>query len=190
MSSRPPLRGDRPGTSFGPMTPDEVGTRSTGLRQNAMDVIQAVDRQYPPELRAAMQRNRDHAASEKLDLKALSGEHGVKVVGAGVYGLPGEDQVLVYLYETDAGRTARWYAPFSQEDVPVNGGGEQSEPKPAEPPAEPDGDEEPWPGYDKQSVAEIQERLAEDGVDFDAVADYEATHKNRKGVLDYIDQEG
>jgi ferritin-like metal-binding protein YciE len=44
--------------------------------------------------------------------------------------------------------------------------------------------EEPWPGYDAQTVADIQARLSDaDAARLRAVREYERSHKNRAGVL-------
>ena len=45
--------------------------------------------------------------------------------------------------------------------------------------------DEPWPGYDVQTVAEIREALAAgDEALARKVHDYERQHKERKGVLE------
>ena len=105
---------------IGPQRPDEIAGRSTGTRVDAMDVIQAVQSAYPPELRAAMQRQRDEVASAALDVEALSAEYGVKVVAAAVYGLRGTEQTVVYLFEDDSGRTGRWFAPLEESPLRVD----------------------------------------------------------------------
>ena len=45
--------------------------------------------------------------------------------------------------------------------------------------------DEPWPGYDEQSVPEIRSALADADEDrAKAARDYERAHKNRSGVLE------
>jgi hypothetical protein len=47
--------------------------------------------------------------------------------------------------------------------------------------------DEPWPGYDEQTVFEIRETLsADDKTLARTVYDYERRHKNRHGVLDAV----
>lgn len=49
--------------------------------------------------------------------------------------------------------------------------------------------EEPWPGYDEQTVVEIRGALAAgDGTLARKVHDYERRHKDRQGVLDATDK--
>jgi hypothetical protein len=49
--------------------------------------------------------------------------------------------------------------------------------------------EEPWPGYDEQTVVEIRAALAAgDGALARKVHDYERRHKDRQGVLDATDK--
>jgi hypothetical protein len=210
---------------IGPMKPDDYGATGTGLRVDARALIAAGEASYPPDLRAAMGRRTDEVATEALDLGALSGELGVKVVAASVRGFPGEDQILVYLFEEDSGRTGRWYAPLEetgaagdvevahreaeqaeqeaqeriaeQADQPLPEPGPEPGPEPEPPapeptPSEPEQpqpptevDVPPWDGYDDETVAEIQDRLTSaDAALKSRVAEYEAAHKNRKGVLD------
>ena len=188
--------------------PDDFGATGTGLRVDARALIAAGEAAYPPALRAAMGRRVDEVASEALDLEALSGELGVQVVAASVRGFPGEEQILVYLFREESGRTGRWYAPLEETgaagDVEqAHQEAEQAEEEaqeriaeqadqPAEPEPEPEpgpepepNGEPPWPGYDAETVAEIQDRLSQsDGALKARVASYEAAHKNRKGVLD------
>jgi hypothetical protein len=152
-----------------------VGGVGAGQRTDAMALIQAGEQAYPPELRATMQRHRDESATAGLDMEALSSQYGVRVLTAAVYGLPDQDQQVVYLYETESGRTARWYAPY-----------EAKRRRRAEPEPEPSG--EPWPGYDGQSVAEVTAYLDDhEEVDSEVVRAYEQEHKARKGVLDHLD---
>jgi hypothetical protein len=50
--------------------------------------------------------------------------------------------------------------------------------------------QEPWPGYDELTVAEVRERLgAGDDDRARAVRSYERAHKNRAGVLDAAERE-
>ncbi|HEU4974158.1 MAG TPA: DUF892 family protein [Baekduia sp.] len=50
--------------------------------------------------------------------------------------------------------------------------------------------DEPWPGYDEQTVADVQARLAEgDGPRAAQVRDYERTHKKRASVLKAAERE-
>lgn len=210
---------------IGPQAPDDYGAASKGLRVDARALIAAGEAAYPPELRAAMGRRVDEVASAALDLEALSGELGVKVVAASVRGFPGEEQVLVYLFQEDSGRTGRWSVPL--EETAAEGMAEtahqeaekadqetqarQNEMAGLEPDAEAptpnapaapetpspqertdealaderaEGDQEPWPGYDEETVAEIQDHLATADAGLKSqVASYEAAHKNRTGVL-------
>ncbi len=47
---------------------------------------------------------------------------------------------------------------------------------------------EPWPGYDEQTVAEIQRRIAElELAAVEQVRDYEREHKDRKGVREAVE---
>lgn len=173
-----PLRGEQPGTPYGAQQPEDSG----GLRQDARRLIEAGDAAYPVELRTAMQRNRDEAATAALDVGALSAEFGVKVLGAAVYGLPDQEQTIVYLYEGEGGRTARWYASYEKDAMPSEEPPEVADETAIEP-------EEmaPYPEYDRQSVAEItnDERITAGNAD--AVRAYESAHRNRKGVLNYLD---
>lgn len=190
---------------IGPMTPDDYGATGTGLRVDARALIAAGESAYPPALRAAMGRRVDEVATGALDLGALSAELGVEVVAASVRGFPGEEQILVYLFQEDSGRTGRWYAPLeetsavgdveqahqeaeqaeeeAQGQIAEEAGLPEPGPEPG-PEPEPNG-EPPWPSYDAETVAEIQDRLvsADDALKA-RVAEYEAAHKNRKGVLD------
>ena len=134
-------------------------------------MIDAGEAAYPAELRAAMQRNRDEDATAALDTKALSGEFGVEVIGAAVYGLPDQKQTLVYLYESESGRTQRWFAPYE----PSNG--TAMEPPPD---TESAGGGPPWPGYDQQSIAEIVADPRFSDTAPDRIRAYEQAHKGRK----------
>lgn len=204
---------------IGPMRPDEVASTSKGLTRDSMDMIQAVHASFPPELRAALQRTQDPAGTKALSLDALSAEYGVTVLGAAVYGLPGDKQSICYIYEDESGRVGRWYQdvkdspyqeqietavwepevpePFEPEPVSVQAPqrSRRQAPTPApvpEPEPEPeldDASEEPWEGYDTETVAEIQARL--DDLDSDTLEDvsvYERAHKARKGVLEPVDE--
>ena len=189
-----PLRGDRPGTPYGAQAPEEHG----GSRKDARSLIEQGEAQYPPELRAAMQRHRDEEATEALDLRALSREYGVNVIGAAVYGLADQRQTLVYLYESESGRTARWYAPYEQAvaEPPPSEEPEPETPDPTaveEPEPEPEPEPEggpPYPEYDRQSVAEIvnDDRITAENAE--QVRAYEREHRNRKGVLSHLDSLG
>jgi ferritin-like metal-binding protein YciE/uncharacterized protein (DUF433 family) len=50
--------------------------------------------------------------------------------------------------------------------------------------------DEPWPGYDELTVADIREVLSEaDDSTAKQIADYERRHKHRQGVLDSVERE-
>ena len=187
---------------IGPMEPDEFAGLGgpSGLR-DARAAIEAAQQAHPPELRAAQQKPRDEEATAKLNLSELSDHFGVDIVAASVRGVPGTEQVLLYLFRTESGRTARWWAPVSdvgpaeikadeaqQEREEAE---QQAEPEPTElPPDEQEqpGAEEPWSGYDSESVAEIQAQLAQNP-DADLkrrVREYETAHKARRGVLNLV----
>jgi hypothetical protein len=164
-----------------------VGAEAHG-HPDAADLIAQMHRESPPEMTAAMQRHKDPEATAALDMGDLSGRLGVKVLTAAVYGLPDQDQKLVYLYEDDAGRTHRWYEDYEGGPAPTP---EQQAPvAPGPAPGQPEVGSEPWDGYDEQSVAEITTQLGDlSDEDLDALAAYEASHKNRKGVMDAVEAE-
>lgn len=152
---------------------------------DAADLIAQMHREAPPELTSAMQRHKDPDATRALDMEAESGRLGVKVLTAAVYGLPSEgDQKLVYLYESDDGRTHRWFEDYegseSEESDEPEADPRENLPDPA--------DTEPWPSYSVQSVAEITAQLPHlTDEQLDGLVEFEKAHKNRKGVLDAVE---
>ena len=67
---------------------------------------------------------------------------------------------------------------------------EPLQPEPESEPAAAESDDpcEPWLGYDNETVAEVQDKITDLDDDQRAqVREYEAEHKNRKGVLDALD---
>jgi len=49
--------------------------------------------------------------------------------------------------------------------------------------------DEPWPGYDELTVAEVTEALSRDDSKADDVRSYERAHKNRSGVISATERE-
>ena len=49
--------------------------------------------------------------------------------------------------------------------------------------------DEPWPGYDELTVAEVTEALSRDDAKADDVRSYERAHKNRSGVISATERE-
>lgn len=122
-----------PGVKVGPLDPDRTADfGQVSAANNARTLIRLHTQMYPQVLVAALAKKQDVQRSQGLDigevrdyLGGLSLENGdpavpegAEVVGANVRGERDREQVLTYTVRHASGRTAKWFAPYSEDVLP------------------------------------------------------------------------
>jgi hypothetical protein len=122
--------GGLPGVRVGPLDPDV--TESFGQvsgRVSARQLIRQHAALHPPALISALSKKLDDEFTQGLDLsevgEALADDlpDGVtNVVGAQIRGERDKPQVLTFTYETESGRTAKWFVPLDdvRDSIPAS----------------------------------------------------------------------
>lgn len=122
-----------PGVKIGPLDPDATSQFGQVSRtHSARTLIRLHSQAHPPALINALARPLDDARTKGLDLAevrefvaTLDRENGDPVlpdgstiVGAAVRGKPDSEQVLTFTFENASGRTGKWFAPYTGDDLP------------------------------------------------------------------------
>lgn len=124
-----------PGVKVGPLDPDSTSQfGQVNARNTARQLIRLHRQMFPPQKVRALSRPLDEARTKGLDYDEveeylrgqqhsngdalLPDDH--KLVGAAVHGDPRTGQVLTYQYETPSGRVGKWYAPYTDEALPIS----------------------------------------------------------------------
>lgn len=121
-----------PGVNVGPLDPDRAerfGHVSQGV--TARQLIRVHSQLHPVELTRVLARPLDPERTKALDLDEVRGylgglkrdnddpvvPEGTRVVAAQVHGERDTEQVLTFVYRTESGRTAKWWAPYDRDQL-------------------------------------------------------------------------
>lgn len=121
------------GVKVGPLDPDKgemFGQVAGG--NTARQLMRMHTQMFPAQLRQALALKIDEARTRALDIDEVrdylddleldNGDPAVpkdsEIVGAAVRGERDRPQVLIYTYRLPSGRTAKWFAPYGQEELP------------------------------------------------------------------------
>lgn len=124
-----------PGVRVGPLDPDRTADfGEVSGKNSARSLVRLHAQQYPSTLLAALGRRLDPERSKALDmdevrsyLDGLTRENGdpaipvgAEVVAASVRGERDREQVLTYSYRVESGRTAKWFAEYNADVLPIS----------------------------------------------------------------------
>lgn len=127
------MSGSLPGVKVGPLDPDRTSDfGQVAATHSARTLIRLHSQAYPPALTGALALKQDMQRTQGLDMAEVSDylgglelENGDPAVpkdavveGAAVRGERDGRQVLTYTYRTANGRTAKWFAPYSEDALP------------------------------------------------------------------------
>jgi hypothetical protein len=122
-----------PGVKVGPLDPESTADFGrVSQANNARTLIRLHAQAHPPALTRALARPLDPHRTKGLDLdevaeyvaglKHENGDpvlpKGAHVVGAAVHGKSDQQQVLTFVYETETGRTGKWFAEYDTSALP------------------------------------------------------------------------
>lgn len=122
-----------PGVKVGPLDPDRTEQfGQVGRSNSARQLIRLHAQAHPPELVRVLSLKQDVERTKGLDpeevadyLESLSLENGDPAIpdgavyeGAAVRGERERPQYLTYVYRTESGRTGKWFADYTEDELP------------------------------------------------------------------------